>query len=200
MERRENHSKKPITEKSVTKNVNKGSTSSTCQKSIKISKDFVKEDEHNFKALEDFRRLALAAIAAKKFGEDRAAKSANGKAEMKGRLILGRKLSQTSRLESSQKPTESYLRQITCKENPPSISRIETGSSKVSISGVGSRRVSQAAVETRMLIARHQKKAAGNGCEHSMDLKHERPNKNTLPEMMNALKDCRYLRSPNVDE
>lgn len=151
-------------------------------------------------ALRDFRRLALVAVATERFS-----KPTSGNRQI---TFPERKLSTTERLEELQRPTESYLRRNVVEETvsktpslttrSKSLSGINSG--KTSASGVRNiRRVSQAAMTTRILIDRKHRKTSEGGFSSLESQRQKNPGK-TLAEMMNELKDCRYLRNSTMDD
>ena len=109
-----------------------------------------------------------------------------------------------ARLEELQRPTESYLRQIVALESSSKTPMLKTRSRSVSGMNAGKtsasgitrfRRVSQAAMATRILIDRENRKAAASMCS---DSRKEVDQGKTLAEMMDELKNCRYLRTSNL--
>ena len=165
--------------------------SSVLRSNEKIDKEQIKIGQ-NVDALRRFRRLALVAVAAERF-------------RAKGHQIAfpERKLSTKEKLEELQRPTESYLRQTVSKTpsltaRSKSLSGIISG--KTSASSVSNvRRVSQAAMATRILIEKKHRKTSGSGFsgfESQRQANQEKP----LAEMMNELKDCRYLRNSTMND
>lgn len=151
-------------------------------------------------ALRDFRRLALVAVATERFS-----KPTSGNRQI---TFPERKLSTSERLEELQRPTESYLRrnvvEETVSKTPSLTSRSKSlsgiNSGKTSASGVRNiRRVSQAAMATRILIDRKHRKTSEGGFSSLESQRQKNPGK-TLAEMMNELKDCRYLRNSTMDD
>lgn len=151
-------------------------------------------------ALRDFRRLALVAVAT-----ERLSKPTSGNRQI---AFPERKLSTTERLEELQRPTESYLRRNVVEETVSKTPSLTTrskslsgiNSSKTSASSVKNiRRVSQAAMTTRILIDRKHRKTSEGGFLSLESQRQKNPGK-TLAEMMNELKDCRYLRNSTMDD
>ena len=160
------------------------------------------ERRQNFEALRNFRRLALAAVAAERFNS----KNFNSSSEDREGIVSKRKFSK-ARLEELQRPTESYLRQIvaeqtTSKTPAPkfrSKSANELTFGKSSARAVSKfRRLSHAAMATRILIDRENRKLMGSGS--STESRQEANQGKTLAEMMDELKDCRYLRSSAIKD
>lgn len=154
-------------------------------------------------ALRDFRRLALVAVAT-----ERLSKPTTGNRQI---AFPERKLSTTERLEELQRPTESYLRRNVLEDLEETVSKTPglttrskslsgINSGKTSASGVRNlRRVSQAALTTRILIDRKHRKTSDGGFSGLESQRQKNPGK-TLAEMMNELKDCRYLRNSTMDD
>ena len=158
------------------------------------------ERGRNFEALRNFRRLALVAVAAERFSS----KNFKSRSEKSEIILPKRKLSSKARLEELQRPTESYLRQIVALESSSKTPMLKTRSRSVSGMNAGKtsasgitrfRRVSQAAMATRILIDRENRKAAASMCS---DSRKEVDQGKTLAEMMDELKNCRYLRTSNL--
>ena len=171
--------------------------SSVLRSNEKIDKEQIKIGQ-NVDALRRFRRLALVVVAAERFR----AKGSTPSSENHQIAFPERKLSTKEKLEELQRPTESYLRQTVSKTpsltaRSKSLSGIISG--KTSASSVSSvRRVSQAAMATRILIERKHRKTSGSGFsgfESQRQANQEKP----LAEMMNELKDCRYLRNSTMN-
>ena len=164
----------------------------------------VGETGRNIDALKSFRRLALVAVAAERFR----AKAPASNFENHRIALPERKLSTKARLAELQRPTESYLRQTVAEEtfsktpNAKTISGSWSGShsGKTSVSGITNfRRVSQTAMATRILIDRKHRKVSGSGFSGIESRKEPNQGK-TLAEMMEELKNCRYLRNSTVDD
>ena len=160
------------------------------------------ERRQNFEALRNFRRLALVAVAAEKLNS----KNFNSSSEDREGIVSKRKLSKV-RLEELQRPTESYLRQIVAEQSTSktpapkfrSKSADALTSGKPSARGVSKfRRLSHAAMATRILIDRKNRKLVGSGS--STESRQEANQGKTLAEMMDELKDCRYLRSSAIKD
>lgn len=160
------------------------------------------ERGQNFEALRNFRRLALVAVAAERFNS----KNFNSSSEDREGIVSKRKFSK-ARLEELQRPTESYLRQIVAEQTTPktpapkfrSKSANELTSGKSSARAVSKfRRLSHAAMATRILIDRENRKLMGSGS--STESRQEANQGKTLAEMMDELKDCRYLRSSVIKD
>ncbi|KAL9962460.1 hypothetical protein ACROYT_G031565, partial [Oculina patagonica] len=158
----------------------------------------------NIDALKSFRRLALVAVAAERFR----AKAPEPISENHKIVFPERKLLTKARLEELQRPTESYLRQIVAKEKPPKTPNLKTRSLSLSGSNSGKtstsaltnfRRVSQAAMATRILIDREHRKVSGSGFSDFQSRKETNQGK-TLAEMMDELKNCRYLRNSTMND
>ena len=62
------------------------------------------------------------------------------------------------------------------------------------------RRVSQAAMATRILIERKHRKTSGSGFSAGLEPQRQANQGKTLAEMMNELKNCRYLRNSTMDD
>lgn len=161
------------------------------------------ETGRNIDALRSFRRLALVAVAAERFQT----KTTKPNSENRQIVLPEKKLLTKARLEELQRPTESYLRQIVAdetsskstsfKSRSKSVSGISSG--KTSVSGITNfRRVSQAAMATRILMDRRTRKVSGNRFSELESRKDKNQGK-TLAEMMDELKDCRYLRNSTMD-
>ena len=107
-----------------------------------------------------------------------------------------------------QRPTESYLRhsvvEETVSKTPSLTARSKslggTTSGKTSASSVRNvRRVSQAAMTTRILIERKHRKTSGSGFS-GLESQRQASQVKSLAEMMNELKDCRYLRNSTMND
>lgn len=162
------------------------------------------ETGKNVDALRSFRRLALVAVAAERFR----AKAPKPTSENRKTAFPERKLSTKERLEELQRPTESYLRHYVVEETVSKTPALKTrskslsgfNSGKTSASGITDfRRVSQAAMATRILIDRKHRKISGSGFSGLESRKQTNQGK-TLAEIMNELKDCRYLRNSTMDD
>ena len=162
-----------------------------------------KETQRNFAALRNFRRLALVAVAAEKF------RSNTLKSQSEDRETVAKrtgKLSSKSRLEDLQRPTESYLRQIVADEDFTPVLKTRSRSlgavthEKTSVSGIAKfRRVTQAAIATQILLERENRKET-KGRFSSVEARQEINREKSLAEMMNELKDCRYLRTGSISK
>ena len=159
----------------------------------------------NVDALRNFRRLALVAVAAERFR----ANASKPNSENHQIAFPERKLSTKEKLEELQRPTESYLRHYVVEETvsktpsltarSKSLSGINSG--KTSASSVRNvRRVSQAAMATRILIERKHRKTSGSGFSAGLEPQRQANQGKTLAEMMNELKNCRYLRNSTMDD
>lgn len=166
-----------------------------------------KETQRNFEALRNFRRLALVAVAAEKF------RSNTLKSQSEDRETVAKrtgKLSSKSRLEDLQRPTESYLRQIVADEDFTPVLKTRSRSlgavthEKTSVSGIAKfRRVTQAAIATQILLERENRKETKgrlSSVEASVEARQEINREKSLAEMMNELKDCRYLRTGSISK
>ena len=160
------------------------------------------ESGQNFQALRNFRRLALVAVAAERFNSKSFKSSSD---DLEG--SVPKRKSSKARLEELQRPTESYLRQIVAEETTSktpaekfrSKSENALNSGKSSASDVSKfRRLSHAAMETRILIDRENRKSVGSGSWTGS--RQEANQGKTLAEMMDELKDCRYLRYSAVKD
>ena len=178
--------------------------SSSLNKQIGSEPNSSSDRERNFDALQNFRRLALAAVATKRFS----ANNLNSSSENHKNVVPRRKKSSKARLEDLQRPTESYLRQIVAEETSSKTPLFRTRSSSMNranartttASGITKiRRISQAAMATQILIDRQNRKVAGSGISDSESRKIANQGK-TLAEMMDELKDCRYLRNSTADD
>ena len=183
--------------------VNGNSSGSSNGKTDK-EQSLTSETGQNVDALGSFRRLALFAVAAERFR----AKASKPTSENRQIAFPERKLSTKERLEELQRPTESYLRHYVMEETASKTPSLKSGrkslsgidSGKTSASGVTNiRRVSQAAMATRILIDRKHRKTSGGGFS-SLESQKETNQGKTLAEMMNELKDCRYLRNSTIDD
>ena len=184
---------------------NENSTVSPHEKSEKEQISAESEARRKVEALRSFRRLALVAVAAERF------RNAAPKTSSENRKISvspERKTLTKARLEELQRPTESYLRQVAADEKSSNSLSLRTRSKSVSGSSTGKtsahgftnfRRVSQAAMATRILIDRGSRKVSGTGLSELESRKETNQGK-TLAEMMNELKNCRYLRNSNFDD
>ena len=162
-----------------------------------------KETQRNFEALRNFRRLALVAVAAEKF------RSNTLKSQSEDRETVAKrtgKLSSKSRLEDLQRPTESYLRQIVADEDFTPVLKTRSRSlgavthEKTSVSGIAKfRRVTQAAIATQILLERENRKEMKDRFS-SVEARQEINREKSLAEMMNELKDCRYLRTGSISK
>ena len=158
----------------------------------------------NIDALRSFRRLALVAVTAERFR----ANASKPSSENHQIAFPQRKLSIKDKLEELQRPTESYLRHYVVEETvsktpslsarSKSLSGINSG--KTSASTVRNvRRVSQAAIATRISIERKHRKTSGSGFS-GLESQRQANSEKTLAEMMNELKNCRYLRNSTTDD
>lgn len=165
---------------------------------------FTNETGQNANALRSFRRLALVAVAAERFR----AKASKPSSKNHQIVFPARKLSTKKKLEELQRPTESYLRHSVVEETV-SKTRSLTARSK-SLGGINSgktsassvrnvRRMSQAAMTTRILIERKHRKTTGSGFS-GLESQRQASQAKTLAEMMNELKDCRYLRNSTMND
>ena len=161
-----------------------------------------KETQRNFEALRNFRRLALVAVAAERFRSN----TLESHSEDREVTVAKRKLSSKSRLEDLQRPTESYLRQIVADEDFTPVLKTRSRSlgavthGKTSVSGIAKfRRVTQAAMATQILLERESRKET-KGRFSSVESRQEINREKSLAEMMNELKDCRYLRTGSISK
>lgn len=148
--------------------------------------------------------MALVAVAAERLR----AKAPKPTSENRQIAFPERKLSTKERLEELQRPTESYLRHYVVEETVSKTPNLKTSSKsqsginsgKTSATGVTNiRRVSQAAMATRILIDRKHRKTPGSGIS-GLESQRQSNQGKTLAEMMNELKDCRYLRNSTMDD
>ena len=184
--------------------INPGNPSASSNKNTDKEQSPTSATGQNVAALRGFRRLALVAVAAEGF----CAKAPKPTAENRQIAFPERKLSAKDRLEELQKPTESFLRHYVAEEavskTPSLITRSKSlsgiNSGKPSVSGVANiRRVSQAAMATRILIDRKHKNTSGSGFP-SLEPQRQTNQGKTLAEMMDELKDCRYLRNSIMND
>ena len=193
-----NSARRKISTVETPKEINENSSSKDKQSENESSASM--ERKRNFEALRNFRRLVLVAVAAERFS----AKNIKLSPENREIIVPKRKLSSKARLEELQRPTESYLRQIMAEEihskKPRSRSESAVNAGKTSASGVTKfRRASQAAMATRILIDRENRKVTGTGFS-SLGSRKETNQAKSLAEMMNELKNCRYLRTGSTNE
>ena len=184
-------------------NAGNSSASPSSEKTGK-EQSFTNETGQNANALRSFRRLALAAVAAERFR----AKASKPSSKNHQIVFPARKLSTKEKLEELQRPTESYLRhsvvEETVSKTPSLTARSKslggTTSGKTSASSVRNvRRVSQAATTTRILIERKHRKTSGSGFS-GLESQRQASQVKSLAEMMNELKDCRYLRNSTMND
>ena len=184
--------------------INAGNPSASSNRNTDKEQSSTSATGQNVDALRGFRRLALVAVAAERFR----AKAPIPTSENRQIAFPERKLSTKERLEELQRPTESYLRHYVVEETVPKTPSLKTSSKSLSrinsgitsASGVTNiRRVSQAAMATRILMDRRHRKTSGNGFS-GLESQRQSNQGKTLAEMMNALKDCRYLRNSTMDD
>lgn len=180
------------------------SSVSSTEVTSKVRSSTSETGSRNIDALRSFRKLALLAVAAERFR----AEASKPNSENRKIVLPERKVLTKARLEELQRPTESYLRQIVAEEMPLKMPNVKTRSRSLSQSNSGTtsasgitkfRRASQAAMATRILIDREHRKVSGSGFSHFESRKETNQGK-TLAEMMNELKNCRYLRNSTMDD
>ena len=161
-----------------------------------------KETQRNFEALRNFRRLALVVVAAERFRSN----TLESHSEDREETVAKRKFSSKSRLEDLQRPTESYRRQIVADEDFTPVLKTRSRSlgavthGKTSVSGIAKfRRVTQAAMATQILLEKENRKET-KGRFSSVEARQEINREKSLAEMMNELKDCRYLRTGSISK
>ena len=185
--------------------INAGNSSGSSNEKTDEGQNSTIATRQNVDALRGFRRLALVAVAAERF-RARVPKPASENRQI---ALPERKLSTKERLEELQRPTESYLRHYVVDETVSKTPNLKTSSKslseminsdKTSASGVTNiRRISQAAMATRILIDRKHRNTPVSGFS-GLESQRQTNQGKTLAEMMNELKDCRYLRNSTTDD
>lgn len=186
--------------------INRNSRISRYEESFKEQNSTKSETGENIDGLRSFRPLALVAIAAQRF---RSATTKASPENPKTGISPDKKILTKVRLEELQRPTESYLRQVAGAEETTTNtlglrtrSKSENGSSSgnVSVNGITNlRRVSQAALATRVLVDRGSRKVSATGLSE-LESRQETNQGKSLSDMMNELRNCRYLRNSSHDD
>ena len=165
-------------------------------KPLREADDSLKNSGATAVAIQNFRRLAFMTFATNSFQSGVQSKKNSAPAKTQPE----RKLSK-ARLEELQKPTESYLRQLSSKRRSVSVTgahpRLQEKHSAPELSITTSsglqnfRKLSTAVVATNALLERRRRSSSVNNPTPTSP--HVNEDK-SLAEMMDELKSCRYLR------